>query len=349
MIDISQEEIMQNWGEKIDNCPLVSIRCTAYNHEKYISQTIDGFLIQHTNFPFEVIVHDDASNDETASIIHEYEVKYPKIIKPIYETENQYSKHDGSLTKIMLANCKGKYLAFCEGDDYWIDRYKLQRQVDFLENHSEYGMCYTRAKRLDQLTGRIVSIFGGPYEQINDLINENRIPTLTVCLRTDIYRKYLVDVNPIDKNWLMGDYPIWLYFAENNKIKFINKITSIYRILPKSASHFSDLTSCLKFKKSTIEIQNYFINRYEKNIPLKVYDEKREIFSFWRAKKNYVEMKNALSKINNKTKIEKLFYMICSVPLLFDIYKILCSIKKYKCLYNRNLNRFNTKYYINQK
>ena len=153
MINRTQEEIMQDWGVDNSDTPLVSVRCITYNHEPYIAQALDGFLMQKTNFPFEVIVHDDASPDKTADIIREYEAKFPKIIKPIYETENQYSKHDGSLGRIMDAACKGKYIALCEGDDYWIDENKLQMQVDFLEGNPDYGMCYTNFNILNQKKG----------------------------------------------------------------------------------------------------------------------------------------------------------------------------------------------------
>lgn len=129
-----------------DNKILLSIRCLVYNHEPFLRQCLDGFVMQKTNFRFEAIVHDDASTDGSAAIIREYAEKYPDIIKPIYETENQYSKHDGSLGRIMNAACKGKYIAVCEGDDYWIDPLKLQKQVDFLETHLDYSMCFHRAK-----------------------------------------------------------------------------------------------------------------------------------------------------------------------------------------------------------
>ena len=121
--------------------PLVTIRCITYNHEPYIRQCLEGFVMQKTNFPFEAIVHDDASTDGTAAIIREYAEKYPDIIKPIYETENQYSKHDGSLQRIMNAHIRGKYVALCEGDDYWVDPLKLQKQVDLLEGNPSVSLC----------------------------------------------------------------------------------------------------------------------------------------------------------------------------------------------------------------
>ncbi|HHX61228.1 MAG TPA: glycosyltransferase [Epulopiscium sp.] len=108
-----------------DKTPLVSICCLAYNHEKFIRQALDGFIMQESNFPIEVLIHDDASTDDTANIIREYEKKYPEIIKPIYQTENQYSKGVGISVTYNFPRAKGKYIAMCEGDDYWTDPYYL--------------------------------------------------------------------------------------------------------------------------------------------------------------------------------------------------------------------------------
>lgn len=155
---------------------MVTIRCLTYNHEPYIRQCLEGFVIQKTNFPFEAIVHDDASTDGTAAIIREYAEKYPDIIKPIFETVNQYSKQDGSLKRILDAHTHGKYVAMCEGDDYWTDPYKLQKQVDFLESHPDFVMCSHRW----QYYGQKELIFGdikpknipaeGKEYGLNDLI-----------------------------------------------------------------------------------------------------------------------------------------------------------------------------------
>ena len=114
---------------------MVSVRCATYNHVNYIRQCLDGFVMQRTNFRFEVIVHDDASTDGTTEIIREYAEKYPDIIKPMYETENQYSKDVKAMNIRINNRLTGKYIAICEGDDYWIDPLKLQKQVDFLDDH----------------------------------------------------------------------------------------------------------------------------------------------------------------------------------------------------------------------
>ena len=123
--------------------PLVSICCITYNHAPYIRQCLDGFVMQKTNFTFEVLVHDDASTDDTADIIREYEARYPGIIKPIYQTENQYSQGVNVNRTYNYPRAHGKYIALCEGDDYWTDPLKLQKQVDFLEANENVMMVYT--------------------------------------------------------------------------------------------------------------------------------------------------------------------------------------------------------------
>lgn len=124
----------------------VSIFCTAYNHEKYIRTALESFINQKVNFQFEVLVHDDASTDKTADIIREYEKKYPDIIKPIYQTENQYSKKIGIWKTYLYPRARGKYIAICEGDDCWIDENKLQMQVDYMESHPDCTFCFSNAK-----------------------------------------------------------------------------------------------------------------------------------------------------------------------------------------------------------
>ena len=123
---------------------VVSIIFNTYNHEPYIRQCLEGFVMQKTDFAFEVLIHDDASTDKTADIIREYEAHYPDIIKPIYQTENQYSKKTGIMKTFQIPRVKGKYIALCEGDDYWIDPLKLQKQVDILEKDATITTCFLR-------------------------------------------------------------------------------------------------------------------------------------------------------------------------------------------------------------
>ena len=168
MVDLTQKNIAKNWS---GNKPLVSIRCIALNQKDYISDALDGFLMQKTDFPFEIVVHDDASTDGTDLIIRQYEEKFPDIIKGLYETDNQYSKHDGSLSKIINGALHGKYVAFCEGDDFWIDENKLQKQVDFLESNPDYGLCYTQGKIFRQRENRLEeNTFGFSFNGFDDLV-----------------------------------------------------------------------------------------------------------------------------------------------------------------------------------
>ena len=131
------------------NKPLVAVKCLVYNHQPYLRQCFDGFAMQKTTFPFIVLVHDDASTDGSALIIKEYTEKYPDIFKPIFEEENQYSKHDGSLDRIVdeaLMKSGAKYVAECEGDDYWVDSMKLQKQVDLLESYPSCTISFHRVR-----------------------------------------------------------------------------------------------------------------------------------------------------------------------------------------------------------
>ena len=132
-----------------ETVPLVSVSVITYNHEKYIRQCLDGILMQNVNFPYEILVHDDASPDGTADIIREYEAKYPGVIKPIYQTENQHSQGK-AVSKFNFDRARGKYLAFCEGDDFWTDPRKLQKQVNFLEGHPEYIATAHRVKAINE-------------------------------------------------------------------------------------------------------------------------------------------------------------------------------------------------------
>ena len=119
----------------------VSINCTTYNQEMYIAEAIESFLMQKTTFSYEILIHDDASTDNTREIIKKYEEKYPDIIKPIYQSENKYSKGVKVGYEYNFKRARGKYIALCEGDDYWTDPYKLQKQVDYMEANPDCTLC----------------------------------------------------------------------------------------------------------------------------------------------------------------------------------------------------------------
>ena len=208
---------------------MVTIRCITYNHEPYIRQCLEGFIMQKTNFRFEAIVHDDASTDGTANIIREYAEKYPDIIKPIFETENQYSKLDGSIQRIMSEHIHGKYVAMCEGDDYWIDPLKLQKQVDFLESNPKYSMCAHNAFVFYQQKNDVCLFNKTSYSgelSVHDAIHAWKIPTASILVLSEIAKEY--------PSWLAviysGDYSLILRTLLKGKIYLNSDIMSVYRV-----------------------------------------------------------------------------------------------------------------------
>lgn len=256
MINRSQEEITSCW-ETRENLPLVSIRCTVYNHDKYLEDCLNGFLIQKTTFPFEVFIHDDASTDSSASIIRKYVSKYPKIFKPFYEKENQYSKNDGSFRKITWNPnyLQGKYIAICEGDDYWTDPHKLQMQVDWLEAHPEYSMCCSNA--FIQSSTRTLS--GARYWKDCNISIMDMIRGRSCFIQTSTFliRKKLLDFYPeYCKKCYIGDYPLQIWAAFNGKVRYFKKKTSLYRYCHSnsftSSSYKKDVSSIVKGIKSEL-------------------------------------------------------------------------------------------------
>lgn len=217
--------------ESTQTNPLVSICCAAYNHEKYIRQALDSFLMQKTNFPIEVIIHDDASTDDTADIIREYQRKFPEIVKPVYQEENQYSKRIKVSATYIWPLAKGKYIAFCEGDDYWTDPLKLQRQVDFLEANPEYAICCHAAKCIND-NGAEWDWFNPPeikdYYTLEDYISYGRtfIPTASLVLRNLIsdLHEWFYDSPAGDMALIMS-----MCLQNNGKIKRFHEAMSVHR------------------------------------------------------------------------------------------------------------------------
>lgn len=151
-------------GGKCMKSPIVSICCITYNHAPFIRKALDGFLMQEPPTDvskdepwYEILIHDDCSTDGTTEIIKEYAAKYPDRIFPLYEAENQYKKVGTvGIDYFNYNRARGRYIAYCEGDDYWIDPYKLQKQVDFMDANPEYSVCFHRAKHYNVNTGKYI-------------------------------------------------------------------------------------------------------------------------------------------------------------------------------------------------
>lgn len=308
---------------------MVTIRCLAYNHEPYIRQCLEGFVMQKTNFKFEAIVHDDASTDGTAAIILEYAEKYPDIIKPIIETENQYSKQDGSLHRIMNAHMRGKYIALCEGDDYWIDPYKLQKQVDFLEANHDYGLVWSKAKVFDQNKSIFLNKSIGFFcKDDSDLIRNNGIVTLTTMCRKSLFDAYYREVVP-QKDWLMGDFPIWLFISLKSKIYFFNEEMGVYRKLINSATGRTSLENREKFIKSSYSVSRFFIEKFGAKFSIDKLLVLEKSSLFFNAV-NYNDRNLSYCYIQFIKKISlkyRILNLCCRSIFLFSILRILIRLK----------------------
>lgn len=206
------------------NKPIVSIICIAYNQEAYIKDALDGFVNQKTDFPFEVIIHDDASSDSTAAIIKSYQEKYPYIIKPIYERDNQFSQGNYNFINDMFEAVQGKYIATCEGDDYWIDPLKLQKQVDFLDTHENYSLCFHPVKITYEDGSQKDDIYPTQKDgfTLEKLVEGNFIQTNSVMYRATTYNDLPDDIMPLD--WYLH-----LLHAKIGKIGFIDENMAVYR------------------------------------------------------------------------------------------------------------------------
>lgn len=230
----TQEEIMKNWDKSIAK-PLCSVICYSYNHKDFIEQALDSFLEQETNFPFEIIIHDDFSTDGTDKIIKEYEKKYPKIIKAMYESENQYSKgKNGNYFVGTMHKMAGKYIAFCESDDYWNDVNKLQIQVDFLENDKEekFVACYHHCDMIDSNGNKINTLCFSTKDGTRDDMQKLRIwlPYRCVC-----YRNVIDFFEPNLKYYLLeifaGDLFLFTLLGKYGCVKFLPQIKpAVYRL-----------------------------------------------------------------------------------------------------------------------
>lgn len=204
----------------------VSVCTMTYNQEKYIAQTIESVLMQKTNFKIEMVIAEDYSTDSTRAIVADFVKKYPEIIKPVYQEKN-IGAAKNSIS--CLNACSGEYIAMLEGDDYWIDPLKLQKQVDFLDHHLDYSICFNRVyEQIDD--DRVISP-NNPWEEektftIYDLATLNFMHTNSVVYRNDFVKilPHWFDESPI------GDFVMHLFNAKNGKIKYFPDIMGVYRV-----------------------------------------------------------------------------------------------------------------------
>ena len=283
--------------------PLISIICTAYNHEKYIAKAIEGFLMQETEYDYEILIHDDASTDKTADIIRQYELKYPEIIKAVYQTENQYSKGVKISRTFLHPKAKGKYVAICEGDDYWTDKSKLQLQVKYMESHPECTLCFHASEAININTGkkRIIR----PYKRdqicsIEDIIlgqGTHYCATNSMLFPSEFALERPEFMKAIE----VGDYPRRLLLASKGTVYYIDRVMSVYQTGVKGSWTTTrskeiangDYTNAIKFQnmiKNMMHLYDEYTNyKYSDVISLKLEISEAK---FLRRTGQYIELKN---------------------------------------------------------
>ncbi len=237
--------------------PLVSVSCLTYNHGDYIKESLDSILMQNTNFDIEVLIHDDASTDGTVEILKQYQEKYPNIVKPVFQKENQYSKGQRGMNITYNINrAKGAYIAMCEGDDFWTDPLKLQKQVDFLEKNPNYAASF---HDVDIIFNNETSSYFKKYHSFlngqstvyfKDFINQNyHIPTCSF-----IFRKDKLDPPPFYDRMIYGDFLLFSCALVNSKAYVFYEQMGAYRKNnPGSVTNNKGLFDALRIKADYIE------------------------------------------------------------------------------------------------
>src|SRR5690554_694039 len=251
-------------SKKLESQITVSICCVTYNHGEYIKQALDSFLAQKTRFNIEILIHDDASTDNTPQIIKKIEEKYPTIIKPIYQKENQHSKGIQISNTFNFPRARGKYIALCEGDDYWTDPYKLQKQVDFLEANPEYVLTADNAIWHDLGPDKQRPFSTNPEKDVSigELLRERQFATAAVVFRNL--------GNDLLFKGVGGDTVLWCHLTKFGKLKYFPRITSVYQ-----RHELGVVSSTAKFKwAKTMEQWNRTLQRNHPALDRNIFKER---------------------------------------------------------------------------
>lgn len=250
----TEEEIIASWKGDIDK-PVVSVVCITFNHEPYIEDALEGFLIQETDFPFEILIHDDASTDSTADIIREYEARYPRLIKPIYQVENQYSQGVKISPIFNFPRAMGEYIAMCEGDDYWSDEKKLKNQFEYMRENIDCSLCFHASKAIFADNSGNKSYIRKPkvipleskFSIIDAILGDGGfVPTNTMFFS----KKYVENIPDWYIKAPVGDLPLMLLLAINGRLGYIDRVMSVYRILVPGSWTVTSLNDISKRRKT---------------------------------------------------------------------------------------------------
>ncbi len=288
---------------------LVSVRVAAYNHEKYIAQCIEGILMQKTDFPFEVVIGEDCSPDRTREIVLAYQKKYPDQIKVVLSEQNLGGARN--LLRIQQA-CRGKYHAMCEGDDYWIDPLKLQKQADFLETHPDISYCFHNAFVLNENHAATRLFFETPLKETLDFADACPIttPTASVMARSEI----LATLPEWRLKIWCGDVLARLWCAHHGNLAYLDEIMSVYRV------HDNGAVASLRSRQTKAREEELFLyeqldreTNYQHSVAIRAQIE--------RVEKKYRRNKNA-----------KFHYLIHPMKIIARLREYYRATKRYRSI-----------------
>jgi glycosyltransferase involved in cell wall biosynthesis len=340
LIDKYKKVPVEEFPNEVSNKEvLVSICVQTYQQVNFIRECLDSILMQQTNFAFEILLGEDNSTDGTREICIEYAKKHQdKIRLFLHSRENNIkinSKPTGRFNFLNnLSEARGKFIAFCEGDDFWIDKLKLQKQVDFLCNDNDYGLIFSSYKRYFEKKGEFKEVSFENQKHLfvgnifNSLIFNNWISTTSVMVNKDLLFEHADYVEYSNKEFPMADYPAWLDLSYHTKVGLFDEPMAVHRILPNSASHSTIAKERVVFGEATYRIQKYFIDKYnvsadiENQINLKI-NKKRIRYAFFLSDKSLSnKAKNEIVELGSKlSSVEKIYYYSLKNKIVHSLFK----------------------------
>ncbi len=325
----------------------VSICMITFNHEKFIGQAIEGVMMQITDFEYKLIIGEDCSTDKTRQICIDFKEKYPeKIILRL--PEKNIGVIPNFIENLDICSKDYKYTAMCEGDDYWIDPLKLQKQINYLENNIECGLIYTDVKIFDDFNQifieRLPKFVLEPKEVVKELLKSKYIEFASIVVKTELLIKIMRVLKPELKDKIIGDTRLILEFAQNSKIGYLPEQTTVYRIVSGSASHPKDLNKLIFAVKDTYLSRKTFVLRYnlqKKLLAIPVCNLNRGLVYQAYSQTNYFKSLKFLSNINISDTIKFCDFKTFKTKLNLKIWIIfLMSLVGLSCIKNslKNLN-----------
>lgn len=301
----------------------VSIVCIAYNHADYIRDALEGFLNQRVDFAYEIVVHDDASTDETATIIRKYEKKYPGLIRGIYQKENQYLKCDNIFHRYIIPVCRGKYVALCEGDDCWVDHNKLQIQITYMEKHPECFLTAHSAVIYDATEKSIKQQL--PFLEEKNLTAEEiimkyhgNLPTASMIFRKEI-------CNADDFFWKsgVGDTPMQMYALAKGEIHYFDRVMSLYRFNHNGSWDYEYLRNRKKRIVHAIRMTHFFsqYDIYTKGKYHEIVEWKKNSYIDEAVQSGYDMLESSFMELCTDIKEENEEYFSTYIRIIEEFYK----------------------------